>query len=514
MRQYEMCELELTGEVICKDYGCVAPEAVFTCGDVTHRVKGFCAGEGVYKVRFLPEMAGVWNYTVTGAATASGSVEVEPAASGSHGKVTVDGYHFRYQDGERYAPFGTTIYAMIQQTEELYRQTMETLAAAPFNKVRFCVFPKDYDFNENEPRFYAFEKDEEGKWDVKRPCFAYWDMLDGAILDLKERGIEADLILFHPYDRNRWGFNQLSEEESMAYLDYAVRRLSAMPNLWWSMANEYDLIPSKDKEQWHRIDEFLAQNDPYHHLISNHNCFPLYDHERENITHASIQTKMLTRVAEWREKYKKPVVVDECCYEGNIIHFWGSISGKEMVYRFWRVMVTGGYCTHGETFYDDNDILWWSKGGVLHGQSAARIRFLREIVESLPGGIDPVENWLTRLLAMTDEALDTAADRIPPDTYALISAMRQMDRNELKQHMASEYTYMGHVGEDACLTFYDLRTCTKDVLELPEDKKYKVELIDVWNMTRTTIAEGVSGKVEIDLPGCEGMASLVTRMDD
>ena len=36
------------------------------------------------------------------------------------------------------------------------------------------------------------------------------------------------------------------------------------------------------------------------------------------------------------------------------------------------------------------DVLWWSKGGVRHGQSAPRIAFFRRIVEEGPRGIEPL----------------------------------------------------------------------------------------------------------------------------
>jgi hypothetical protein len=44
--------------------------------------------------------------------------------------------------------------------------------------------------------------------------------------------------------------------------------------------------------------------------------------------------------------YKKPVVIDECAYEGNIHRGWGSITGEEMVRRFWEGYVRGGYVGH------------------------------------------------------------------------------------------------------------------------------------------------------------------------
>lgn len=88
---------------------------------------------------------------------------------------------------------------------------METLSTAPFNKVRHCVFPKHYDYNHNDPELYAFEKDADGKWDVNRPCFAFWEHLEKQIFALADMGIQSDLILFHPYDK--WGFSHMTMEE-------------------------------------------------------------------------------------------------------------------------------------------------------------------------------------------------------------------------------------------------------------------------------------------------------------
>lgn len=81
--------------------------------------------------------------------------------------------HFRYRDGTWFYPFETTVYALVHQQNELVDTTMETLAAAPFNKVRMCLFPKHYDFNHNEPEFFAFEKDANGRFDFTKPCFAF-----------------------------------------------------------------------------------------------------------------------------------------------------------------------------------------------------------------------------------------------------------------------------------------------------------------------------------------------------
>ena len=75
----------------------------------------------------------------------------------------------------------------------------------------------------------------------------------------------------------------------------------------------------------------------------------------------------------WRDTWRKPVIFDECKYEGNIPQRWGDISAQEMTRRFWLGTVYGAYVGHGETYLNEKDILWWSKGGVLHGESPKQI---------------------------------------------------------------------------------------------------------------------------------------------
>ena len=117
------------------------------------------------------------------------------------------------------------------------------LRTAPFNKLRLCVFPKDYDYNHNEPPLYAFARREDGSWDTSRPSIAFYQRLERILRRIAALGIQLDLILFHPYDR--WGFAAMPQADNIRYLDYLLRRLSAMPEIWWSLANEYDLCMPK-----------------------------------------------------------------------------------------------------------------------------------------------------------------------------------------------------------------------------------------------------------------------------
>lgn len=53
-----------------------------------------------------------------------------------HGMVRAVGTHFEYEDGTVFHPFGTTVYALAHQEEDLIRQTLDSLKNSPFNKVR------------------------------------------------------------------------------------------------------------------------------------------------------------------------------------------------------------------------------------------------------------------------------------------------------------------------------------------------------------------------------------------
>lgn len=481
--------------------------AEFVCEGEKNCVPGFYAGDGVYKVRFLPKKVGTYTWNVQGVVSTSGTEICEDSAL--PGMVKADGRAFRFENGQLFHPFGTTVYALINQSDELIEQTMQTLSTAPFNKIRMCVFPKDYDFNKNEPTYYAFEKNEDGTWDPSRPVYAFWDALDRHIVRLGEMGIQIDLILFHPYDR--WGFDGMGLEKDKQYLSYLLRRLAAYPHIWWSLANEYELT-KRTQAEWDEIEAFVAGNDPYGHLLSCHNIFKIWDANRPLTTHASIQSKDLPRLTSWTQRWNKPVMLDECAYEGNLEHLWGCITGQEMTRRFWKAICSGAYCTHGETFYSDDEVLWWARGGVLKGESPARIAFCRKIVESLPGHLEGELSALHGLLHLREvpeterETVIAQAGALNPGFSNVIRAL--LESEDAESYAFNETVYNAHIGTDCYLHFYDTRPLAKEHLTLPEDRTYTIHLIDTWNMTIETVATGISGSYVLELPSRENMAML------
>ena len=297
--------------------------------------------------------------------------------------------------------------------------------------------------------------------------------LERRVKELGELGVEADLILFHPYDEGRWGFDRMDAQTDRCYLRYVVARLSAYRNVWWSMANEYDFMRHKKPGDWDDFFQIVQQSDPYHHFRGVHNGTRWYDHTKPWVTHASIQSGNLQDAKEWRRRYNKPVIDDECQYEGNIREPWGNLSAQELVHRFWLGTVVGCYVGHGETYVHPNDILWWSKGGVLHGESPARIAFLRKCVEDGPPvGLEPVDgSWEWNVYAG------------------------------------------GRKGNDYYLIYFGVHRPVEATLPLPGAFEYKAEVIDTWNMTITPI-EGTfrSGK-PVPLPGKPYLALRLRRTE-
>ena len=466
-------------------------------------VDGFYDGDGVYKVRFMPSHEGEYRYVLDGnygGGRVEGGFTALPASEGNHGPVRVaQTYHFAYADGTPYYSIGTTCYVWDLQSDARIAQTLESLKDSAFNKIRFCVFPKHYDYNLGEPRSYPYEgtpmdsgvltkenfqqytfRTEGNHFDYTRFNPAHFRHVEWCIEQLQKLGIEADIIMMHPYDR--WGFCTMTQAQDDLYWKYAVARFAAYRNVWWSLANEYDLFPTKTLSDWERYASILLEKDPYGHLRSIHNCHHFYDHTRPWVTHCSIQRQELYRsselVDEWRARFRKPVVLDEIAYEGNIQHGWGNLSPEELTRRFWEAACRGGYPGHGETYMNDEDVLWWSHGGRLRGESWKRFALLHRIMTETPGlGLMPYDQhrW--------DEVC-------------------AVPESEFLRPVKSYYLY-----------YYSFMRPSFRDFHFDDVTPFRVRVIDTWNMTVED--RGVfTGRFRVALPGRQYMAVQIRQENE
>ena len=125
------------------------------------------------------------------------------------------------------------------------------------------------------------------------------------------------------------------------------------------------------------------------------------------------------------------------------------------------------------------DIIWWSHGGELHGESAQRLKFLYSILRETPGlGLMPAES---------------AWDEVVATTESLISAT-----SNVKNYYIYYYSFMRPSFRD----FY-----------FDDESRFIAEVIDTWEMTIEE--KGVfRGKFRIDLPGKEYMAIRIRKVQE
>jgi hypothetical protein len=457
--QWGIYEITLHGPASGNPFDDVKVSAQFTCGSKTVDANGFYDGDGIYRIRFMPMVQGQWSYqtrsNVPELSGKTGQFTCGAPEPGNHGPVgVVNHFHFAYADGTPYFECGTTAYEWTSQPTTRESQTLETLKGSAFNKIRMCVFPTEYK-EDNIPARWPFEpadlkadyskfSTEKKEWNFARLNPAFFRNFEEQVKKLGDEGIEADVILFHPYAKVL-GFSTMPADADDRYLHYVIARLAAYHNVWWSLANEFDHLHAKKTEDWDRFFQIIVKDDPYGHLRGIQQSPIVYN--KPWMTHASIQASPAEKAAKDRALYDKPVVFDEIKYEGDIPPGWGHLRAEDMVDRFWMATVLGTYAGHGETFMTNG---WSGVGGVLTGKSPQRLAFYRRTMESSPAeGIEPI------------------------------------DRN-------AEATIGGQAGE-FYFVYFGRHAPPKDwVLKLPAKglaagTQMHVDVIDTWNMTTTPV---------------------------
>lgn len=462
IEKWDFYEISLAGPDTGNPFIDVELSAVFKHGDHIYEPEGFYDGDGIYKIRFMPNVEGTWTYRTKSNCeklnNKQGRIECIAPSPNNHGPVRVKNkYHFAYEDGTSFFLFGTTIYEWPFQSKDKRQQTIQNLIDSPFNKARFLAVPpwrQEYVEGPNALDCYPFEGTSKENWNFSRFNPVYFQRLEQCVLQLRDIGVEADFILFRPYDHGKWGFDMMDAETNDRFVRYVVTRFAAFRNIWWSLANENSYMRHLTDADWDRLFQIVQAKDPYQHLRSIHNADQIYNHTHPWVTHVSLQYYMAVRFFGvsplLRDIYRKPVVHDEINYEGNIDSRWGQLSGEEMVYRFWIAYIGGTYATHGATSkgqpYGDG---WISTGGELTGQSPPRITFLRKIIEDGPeGGLNPIDQlYITNMAGKYGE-------------YYLM----YFGRDKIKQ--------------------WDFRLPDNG---LKNGMKFKVDLIDTWNMKITPV---------------------------
>ncbi|MDE2302093.1 MAG: DUF5060 domain-containing protein [Sphingomonadales bacterium] len=480
VEQWGMKEITLTSaKSYANPFADVQLQGEFRCAGKVTSVAGFYDGAGRWKIRFMPETQGNCRFLTRSGDRAldhvAGHFTVTAPAANNHGPVRpAHVWHFSHADGTPYFLLGTTSYNWLNRDPALQDQTLATLAGTGFTKIRFALFPKWYQFNRVEPSVFPYERKADGQFDLDRFDPRFFANVEARIRQLQALGIEADVILFHPYDN--WGFSRMDEAHNLAWLHYVTARLAAFRNVWWTMANEYDLMPARD---WDRLGMAVRAGDPFDHPLGIHNFGAWYHPEHAWIDHVIIQDGFGSAgrsVAVSRLRYHKPAVVDEFGYEGDNGNGWGDLTGPQELSRMWDIVMAGGYGSHGETYVHPGGVQWWGAGGVLVGDSPTRLAFLKAVMTALPfQTMDPAPGLVTggSALAAPGRAY---LFRFPPPTAPMASPRHQ--------------------------------------IRLAGAPLFKVELIDPWQMTVTPLGYTGAGDQAFALPVAPALLRITAAPAD
>jgi hypothetical protein len=320
-------------------------------------------------------------------------------------------------------------------------------------------------------------KGENNNFDFSVFNVEYFRNFENRVRELRDRNIEADVILFHFYDFKHWGIDVgMRREDDLFFVDYLIARLAAYRNVWWSLANEYDLlVPEegghkvvKDRKDWDEIGRFIEEKDPYDHPRSVHNVpFGIIYPDADWLTHVSYQHPNTYALAmDLKRSFAKPVVNDEYQYEGNVPQNWGNAGAELELTRHWQAVMAGAYATHGEAYrIDDNSKdIFWSYGGEMTGDSPKRLRFLKQILESCP--FQEMEPDL-----MKSEGRDSFCLKKGSELYLYFETPDYKDKGQL-------------------------------FLGLPEaqDERFEIEVYDAWNCFLHGRLSATAGVIALDVP--------------
>jgi hypothetical protein len=369
----------------------------------TAYAESFPSADG-WLVRFSPDQEGEWSSSGT-------AFTCTPATS--RGPVRRAGSALRWADGTPYHPLTTSWFGRPDQWEA----ARPALAASPFNRVRI----------------------------------GFSDAIETQVRDLLTADIVADVVL--PADES--------------VVRDAVNRLAAYRNITWC------LTPTTTAREARRLAELIAELDPGHHLISMHEAT---DPGPPWFTHLSVRLENLRTVSALRRNHTKPVFVDAAGHEGNGPTPDTSLRPEELLTRIWEGTVRGAHVTHAEWYTtppsdsaagaSDGGVPWSAGGSRPTGVVAQRLRLLREVLDELPDGVEPIDDYRD------------APTLAVPGSYYL---------QYLGEHQFPDRTFSLPAGV------------------------YDVDVLDVWNHSVRRTRETVTDTLTVRLPGTQYQAIQIRR---
>ncbi|MCI0622351.1 MAG: DUF5060 domain-containing protein [Acidobacteria bacterium] len=395
--QWSVHEIPLTAVGSHKNpYTDVTVTATFNGpGGAVKTVKGFWDGGRAFKVRFTPDRAGAWTYSIVASPTDaglvdSGTITATAPVVGNHGFLRVDAanpYSFVWDDGTRHFMFGQTYYDVMLNVAAGggWKTAVDNSAAHGLNKIRLHVYPL-----QSYGRISPTAPVEETTYPQVIPYggtnaspnrdqlnIPFWRKLDEYVKYLDSKGVIADLILFNAYVKfgaNQWG----TQTQDERFVRYALARYGAFHNVIWCVSNEW-AASKKPQSYIDTLGSMVRKEDPWIARGSFLRALSVHQNTRIDFqffgsswpTHAIIQYGIRNKETaagddfqiagrtkyhngdEWGNAgiiynlgHKMPVVNDEFGYLGDSTPI--NLTQTQHRWAIWGIAAAGGYISIGD----------------------------------------------------------------------------------------------------------------------------------------------------------------------
>lgn len=355
------------------------------------KIEGFADSDdgSVFRIRFMPVMAGEYKYTVTYQEgefrkTASGMFRAVEAHR--RGMLAVDPkypWHFIWTGtGEHFFFNGTTAYFLMGWKEDhVIDYSIERLHRLKVNRMRVAIAGREATFLGepvmNGPSWSVFLKPWKAQdaedythpgWDYTRFNVGYWQRFERMLKFARERDMNISLVL----DMNDSRVHPVAgSEDERRFIRYAVARFGAFSNITWDLGDDLDSF--RDEKWTHETGTLLQGWDAYKHLETSH---PVHiEHQDRGSSWFGFtsyqewgrdQHRLMLESRKLQEKTGRiiPQTNEEYGYEDHY-PLWaqpGSDASEVLRRTAWDIAMAGGYQTAGETARRGTNI-WPDTGG-------------------------------------------------------------------------------------------------------------------------------------------------------
>lgn len=334
-------------------------------GEFTHiedkrtiKIYGFYDGGTIWKIRFMPDKEGKWRYKVYFSDSSTKSVEGHFLCVPSKIKGPLRVYQrnsiwFSYHDGTPFYMFAFEAGELDVLPElGVLDETLDFLQKYNFNTVvgPHCGLSETPGIGYRAPWVNTGEGFDFSRYDLR-----FWRNMDKVIFALKKRNMF--LIPFSIFGGTN-NIPKMPKEEWESFIRYWTARWSGFYNVTFQPTSEWEEGFNADEVL--QILGLIRKYDPWGRLISvhswNYSKKALQIPRSEFYDYFTLQDKLtdwnywkyVETMQEIRRVAEKPILAQECIWEGNGYQQEAGLDVDNLRRGSWTILLSGAYLSYGD----------------------------------------------------------------------------------------------------------------------------------------------------------------------